>query len=1530
VKAQPFSTDKRHLLELLLENEDVNAAPQNSATFQRMQIDGKDAFPVSFSQRRLWFLDQLEPGSAFYNFPLAVPFKVAVNASVLERAINEIIKRHEALRSVFSAADGEPVQIALPNLTLPLTVIDLRNLGKEAQDTEMVRLAAELAQRPFDLAHGPLLRTALLRLDHDDHVFLLVMHHIICDGWSLGVFWRELVALYNAFYINRPSPLPDLAIQYADFAVWQRQRLQGEKLAKLISYWRQQLTGISLLQLPTDRPRPPVMSYRGAFQEIAIPEALTDALRALSQAEGVTLFMMLFAAFTVLLQRYTGQEDIVVGSYVAGRDRAELEDLIGFFINSLVLRADLSGDPSFRKLLGRVREMALEAYAHQELPFEKLVEELQPERDLSRNPLFQVSFQLFSAQIDRRTATAASGAPPIDLNRGMAIFDVAVNIWDGPDGLSGHIEYSTDLFDPATIARMTQHFRTLLKSLVRSPDSKIAALPVLSETEQRQLLVEWNDTQTATPELCVHQLFEEQVRRSPNAVAITVEGKDVSYDQLNRRANQLASRLSQLGIQREALVGICIERGIHMMVGILAVLKAGAAYVPLDPSYPPERLAFMLEDSGAKIVLSEARTAGCLPPHGSKMLFLDDETAFSGGSEANPVVYSTPGNLCYVIYTSGSTGKPKGVMGPHRGTVNRLQWMWTTYPFEPGEVICQKTALSFVDSIWEMFGGLLKGVKTIVLPDDTVKDPRKLIAALATARITRIVLVPSLLRTLQASGIDLAEELPDLKYWTLSGEALPYDLYAEFRQNVPAASVLNLYGSSEVAADVLCCDLSATKVTAHSVPIGRPIANTKAYVLDPYRNLVPIGVPGELHVGGQVLARGYHNRPELTAQKFIPSPFCEGERLYKTGDLVRYRLDGQLEYLGRLDHQVKVRGYRVELGEVEAVLAEHRQVQEAIASVTGGPEDSRLVAYVVPKDLSGRDSIADPSKELISRWQTVWDQTYLNEVGASGSFNTAGWNSSYSGEPITAPEMRQWVEQTAERALSFKPNRVLEIGCGTGLILLRLAQFCTQYVGTDFSPVALDHVRGELEKAPSKYANVTLYERTATDLTGLNEPFDMIILNSVVQYFPSLEYLIQVLTAAIRLTAPTGTILVGDVRSLPLLRAFHTAVELHHASDTLRIDALKTRIERKVAEEKELVVDPVIFHRFGPDISQVTVDLKRGTLVNEITQFRYDVMLRREKVPQVVVPENWIEWTAADLSLDQIRIMLSTDRPETLGIVGIPNARTSAPLKAIEILATQPFHTVGELRSRVEQLGNDGINPEAIWALGPELGYDVSIGLLGPGGDGRYDVIFRRGNASMPRRAFGFPSVGTPKGDGKQHVTDPIAGVAAQSLVADLRAHLQKRLPPYMVPTSLVLLDRLPQTPNGKVDRRALSAAEAVRPEVVRSYQPPRSRSERLLAAIWAEVLNVERVGLSDNFFELGGHSLLATQLVSRIHIEFNKELPVRAIFEAPTIAALAAELDRQVSQRGKAFGYTIGRLPRDALQQVANPVRQTITTSQA
>ena len=1504
MKVQPFSAEKRSLLERLLKEQEV---PQQSESppVRDLHLEGKDAFVLSFSQRRLWFLDQLEPGSAFYNFPLAVPFNVAVNAAVLQRSINEIVRRHEALRTVFDQVEGEPVQVVLPEMILPLDVVDLRMIDKDSQNAELTRLAAELAQRPFDLARGPLLRTTLLRRGPEDNVFLLVIHHIVSDGWSLGIFWRELVALYNAFYVNRPSPLPELPIQYADFAVWQRDRLQGERLAVLLSYWRDQLDGMPTLQLPTDRPRPAVPTYRGAFHEISLPRPLTDALRALAQRGGATLFMTLFAAFTVLLQRYTGQEDVVVGSYVAARDRAELEGLIGFFINSLVLRADLEGDPDFRTLLGRVREMALDAYAHQELPFERLVEELQPERDLGRNPLFQVSFQLFSAQLEGSTPSGPEGAPTIDLNRGMAIFDIAVNIWDGPDGLSGHVEYSTDLFEPATIARLIDHYRTLLKSVVAEPDARISTLAMLGEAEQHRLLAGWNDTRRKFAADCIHGLFERQAERSPDSVALACDGHELTYAELNRRANRLARGLRLSGLERGAPVGLCVERSARMMVAVLAVLKAGGAFVPLDPSYPTERLQFMLKDSGARLVILERATAARLGVGGVGTILLDDEGAFAGESDANLALELTGDDLCYLLYTSGSTGRPKGVLGMHRGTTNRLHWMWEAYPFEPGEVMCQKTALSFVDSIWEMFGGLLQGVKTVVLGDTQVADPRLLVKALATAGVTRIVMVPSLLRAIMASGIDLAGTLPALKYWTLSGEALPYDLYAEFRQDLPRARLLNLYGSSEVAADVLCCDLSEVQPEARAVPIGRPIANTQAYVLNSQRNPVPLGVPGELYIGGLALARGYHRRPELTSECFVRNPFGDGV-LFRTRDQVRYRPDGQIEYLGRLDHQVKIRGYRIELGEIEAALEQHEWVDAAAASVVqnGGGGDHRLIAYVVaePEAVSAPDG--DRTGEFASRWRSVWNDTY--QGGNGGDFDTVGWNSSYDSEPLSAAEMREWVEQTVGRVASLRPRRVLEIGCGTGMLLLRLAGQCAEYVATDFSPVALEKVRREIAKAPGRYPNVTLFERAATDFAGIVGPFDVVILNSVIQYFPSIDYLFQVLRGVLALTTPGARIFIGDVRSLPLLEAFHASVELAHAPDSLPSTALRARIHKQVASEKELAVDPGVFHALGRDIAHVTVDLKRGTILNEVVQFRYDVCLWRKGADFPAAPVQWLDWRSSETGLDDVRATLSDDAPGALGLLGVPNSRIAPTMRALDLAGE--YATAGELRRAVASTTRDGVDPEALWALGAELGYDVSIGWRASGGDGCFDVVFRRGSEAD----FGFPS-GPPQEASApcSKATAPLAAAAQQALVSDLRTYLQQRLPNYMVPTTIVLLDQLPLTANGKIDRRALPAPDATRDESTHTYIAPRNRAERMLADIWTDLLNIERVGVRDNFFDLGGHSLLATQLVSRIRNSFDCELPVRAIFEAPTIASLAVKLETPINGDGRSPAGRVGRAPR-------------------
>jgi len=914
--------------------------------------------PLSFAQARLWFLHQLQPDSLSYQSLRAYRLTGSLNVTALELSLNQIQQRHEALRTNFPTVEGHPVQLIAPTATLKLPIIDLRKLPETEREAEAQRQAIQEAQQPFDLAKGPLWRVKLLHLTTEEHVLLLSMHHIVYDGWSLGVLFRELAALYQAFSTNQSSlghatltPLPELPIQYADFAVWQRQWLSGEVLESQLNYWKQQLSGnLPVLQLPTDYPRPPVQTYRGTSQSLVLPLDLTAALKSLSQQSGVTLFMTLLAAFQTLLYRYTEQEDIIVGSPIANRNRREIEGLIGFFANTLVLRTDLSGNPTFRELLRRVSQVTSGAYGHQDLPFEKLVEELQPERDLSRTPLFQVMFVLLN------TPTSPLELPGLAINSlnvpsGTTKFDLTLYVEDTAQGLRGSLSYNTDLFDTATISRMLGHFQTLLEGIVANPEQRLEDLPLLTAAEQHQLLVEWNDTRADYPkDACIHQLFEAQVERTPDAVAMVFEREQLTYRELNCRANQLARYLRSLGVEPEVLVGICVERSLEMVVGLLGILKTGGAYVPLDPAYPQERLAFMLEDAQVPVLLTQQPLVGNLPDCGARLVCLDtDWKAIARENQENLTGCVTDHSLAYVIYTSGSTGNPKGVLGFHQGAINRFNWMWKTFPFEAGETCCQKTSLSFVDSVWEIFGPLLQGIPTVIIPDAALKDLYRLVQILAIKDVTRIVLVPSLLRVLLNTYPALESRLPKLKYWVTSGEALDLELSQCFQKLMPESILLNLYGSSEVSADATWYDTRKSK-SLSCVPIGCPIANTQVYVLNRHLKPVPIGVRGELYIGGASLARGYLNRPELTEEKFIPNPFSDepGAYLYKTGDLARYLSDGNIEFLSRIDHQVKVRGFRIELGEIEAVLAQHQNVRETVVTAREDIRgDKRLVAYVV-------------------------------------------------------------------------------------------------------------------------------------------------------------------------------------------------------------------------------------------------------------------------------------------------------------------------------------------------------------------------------------------------------------------------------------------------------------------------------------------------------------------------------------------------------------------------------------------------------
>ncbi|MEA2560961.1 MAG: hypothetical protein QOH06_2465, partial [Acidobacteriota bacterium] len=874
------------------------------------------AIPLSFAQERLWFLDQLEPGNPFYNIPAALRLEGALDAAALQRSFDQAVRRHRVLRTRFALVEGAPVQVAAPDLRVPLPVVDLGALPRALREAETQRLANAEARRPFDLSQGPLIRTTLLRQESEAHALLLSMHHIVSDGWSLGVLLQELAALYES------SPLPELPIQYADYAVWQRGRLAGEALEAELAWWRERLAGVpALLELPTDRPRPPVQSFRGGKVEIALPAALSERLAALSRKSGATLFMALLAGFDALLSRLTGQLDVVVGSPVAGRNRAELEGLIGFFVNTLVLRTDLSGDPGFAQVLERIRQTTVGAYAHQEVPFEKLVAELAPVRTLAHAPLFQVMLILQNAPWrDLRLGDLA--LTWLGVEAGTSKFDLRLSLMEGEEGLAGSIVYNRDLFDNSTVTRFAAGFHRLLAGALADPGAPLPELPLLDEAERHQLLREWNDTGAAfRRNTCLHELIARQAARTPDAPALVFEGESLTYAEVDRRANHLAWRLRELGVGPEVRVAVAVERSLELPLALLAVLKAGGAYVPLDPSYPQERLAYMLEDSRAAVQLTRERVL-----------------ELSGESDEAPDSGVRTENLAYVIYTSGSTGRPKGAMNSHRGIVNRLRWMQSAYGLDSSDRVLQKTPASFDVSVWEFFWPLLTGACLVLAKPGGHQDSAYLVDLIQRERVTTMHFVPSMLQVfVEQRGV---EECTSLKRVICSGEALPMDLVRRYFERM-GAELHNLYGPTEAAVDVTYW---ACRRDDRTVPIGRPIANLSIQIVDRSLHLVPLGVPGELLIGGAGVGRGYLDRPDLTAERFVPG---EGERLYRTGDLARFLGDGRIEYLGRIDHQVKVRGFRIELQEIEAALMAEPEVREAAVVVREEASDRRLVAYVV-------------------------------------------------------------------------------------------------------------------------------------------------------------------------------------------------------------------------------------------------------------------------------------------------------------------------------------------------------------------------------------------------------------------------------------------------------------------------------------------------------------------------------------------------------------------------------------------------------
>jgi amino acid adenylation domain-containing protein len=1435
-----------------------------------------ERLPLSNSQQRLWFIDQLEGSSAQYNLPEALRLRGELDVPALRQSIQTIVQRHETLRTHFAYADGSPFQVIEPELKIELPIEEISTLLESEQRTHVLAALNREFEQPFDLSRGPLFRMRLFKLGERDYIFLRTLHHIISDGWSQAVFKNEFMQLYEAYQKGEANRLQPLTVQYADYAIWQQRWLTEENVANDLQYWKTQLAGIpEQLELPKDRPRQTRRTYGADVCSITVPAETLAALKRVGHDYDATLYMTLLSTFALLLQRYSGQDDIVVGSPIANRQDSQLEQLIGFFVNSLIMRVRVNARQGFPELLAAVRGAALEAYQHQDLPFERLVEELSPERRLNAAPIFQVVFALQNAPMaaeelrDLQVETVAADEPRVRI-------DLEVHAVEHNGVLDFHWLYSRDLFDRWRMEQMAAHYLRLLEEVAGNPKQQVADFDLLSSSELSKVIEKWNQTSREIPDATLTQLFENQVEKTPEATAVIFGNESLSYRELNSRANRIAHLLISLGIGPENFIGLAVPRSAEMLVALVAVLKAGAAYLPLDSTLPAERLQVMLNDARPTCVITTSELASKLPD-ACRILVLDDpafgkiviEQSDRNAADNERTRPLRPANPAYVIYTSGSTGTPKGVVVTHAGLPSIAQTRLERLALKPASRVLQFSSLSFDVSVVEIIMAFTTGA-ALVVPRDDQRSGAPLRELLVQHGVTHASLPPVVLPTLEGE-----KELP-LTHLVVGSEALSAELVEKWSRG---RTLIHAYGPTETS---IVSTMSAPLSGRQAPPIGKPIMNTRVYVLDEHLRPVAVGVPGELYIASAGLARGYLNRPAITSERFLADPYgSAGARMYRTGDLVRWRANGDLEFIGRTDQQVKIRGFRVELGEIESALLKHARVREAlVVAREDNSGQKQLVGYVIARPPIDRQEHAEI--EQISRWQQLYDSYRKEGTGNNGAAKFAGWNSSYTGASIPAHEMQQWVDETVARLLKLQPQRVLEIGCGTGLLLTQVAQHCESYTGLDFSAAALAQLGKAIEHRED-LKHVTLRQGLAHELEFVaDQSVDLVVINSVVQYFPSTDYLLQVLKQAVRGTSPGGHIFIGDVRSLPLLRAYHASVQLYKAAPEMSLDEVRQRISKVQQSEEELALDPVLFHEIGnrwPSVGRVTADLKAGDYDNELSRFRYDVTLHIGDKENLEDPDCWLTWDQGGRWQRDLRNILSATPNGSIGLRAIRDGRVAPAVAALEMLDQNLKSTAGDVVAA--SAATSGEDPNLLMRLASDMGMAMQWRAFSS--NGTYDAIFN------PRWREKKAEKDLPPAYYRKYGNDPALAAEDAKLAPDLQDYLRRSLPDYMVPSALVLIGSWPLTPSGKIDRRALPAPDR-RSE---SYVPPRTPQEEILCSIFADVLSLERVGAEDDFFALGGHSLLATRLVSQIRTSFGVELPLRTLFEAPTVHLLAEHVSK-------------------------------------
>ena len=1489
---------------------------------------------LSESQRGLWVLGQTDDdGLRAYNESVTLELRGPLNIEALSGAMQRAINAHDAVRVTIST-DGD-TQIMQPEMPVNLPVHDFSASPQTQIVSRTAALFKESEQQRFDFEHGPMLRSALVKLADEHHLLSLTFHHLLGNGPSYWVFLEDLAAFSVEEHGGSKAALND-ALQLGNYLRWRADESESHR-ADDETFWKAQFAdGVPTLELPTDFPRPSRLNHRGARCGLSVGRELTATLRKRAATQKGSLFMILISVFQVMMHRLSGQDDLVVGTSYEGEARSLPGGgrLFANTTNVMPLRSRVCEQTSFAELFATTKDLALMVNEHQNYFFGSMIKLLGLTRDPSRSSVFSVFFNYESGKFQREFGKGLKAELVVDdvpyrSPRDTAMFDLYLNIAEKDGELRCEFDYRTDLYKGETIDRWLKHYLVLLEAVCAQPGASIWTLPLMDTVERTKLLVDWNDTDVSylLESATLHGLIEGQVQRTPDATALIFEQQRLTYDELNRRANQLANDLLSRGVGVNARIGVCMERSLEMVVALLGILKAGGAYVPFDPEYPAERTAYMMEDARVPLLLTQEKFVAKLPPYNGSIMCLDREwKQIAKSSHESPMVEVRPEQPAYIIYTSGSTGQPKGAINSHLGICNRLLWMQDTYRLGPDDRVLQKTPFSFDVSVWEFFWPLLSGAALVVARPKGQQDSSYLAQLISDQAVTTTHFVPPMLAVFLEER-NLEQKCASLRRVICSGEALPFELQERFfeRFKNERVGLHNLYGPTETAVDVTFWEcLRGDKEQV--VPIGQPIANTQIYLLDRHGQPVPVGVPGELHIGGSCVGLGYLGRPELTAEKFVPDPFRveltekrfmpavthgdKGAVLYKTGDLARWREDGAIIYLGRMDNQVKLRGFRIELGEIEAALNSHPQVRESIVIVReDAPGDRRLAAYLVADDAREHD--------IIGAWHSQWEGMHSQGIEAAAATGEAVTPTSalLSGMQLEDHDrqVREFEEQTLARIRAFRPRQVLEVGGGTGNQALTLAPECERYVVTDFSPPAVEYLRA---RAPE---NLTIMRRDAADLHGIESgSFDTVFMHSVCQYFPNADYLRRVIEGMVRATRSGGRVYIGDVQSLALLDALHRGKQAQRAPGSLSLAELRERVNRNVAREMELVVDPGFFHVLQaqiPKVSRVECQLRRGQMLNEATKFHYDVTLHVGEKSSGLVPARWLHWDKDSLDLQKLGQQIESTRPEALGIQGVPNARVRwETLAREEMESAAPPTTASQLRERVQEAVamSPGINPEDLWKLAESLGYSAAVNWSSEsaGADGACDVIFYR-IEGVPVFSESVANQGktlTAFTNQPYHESALQSGQIDTALATRMRSYLKDKLPDYMVPAAFVSLPSLPLTPNGKVDRRALPAPKFFRAlEEPADAAMPSPRWKKYLTGLWCEVLGIERIGLQDNFFETGGDSLSGVRMINRLRIHLDEHVSLVVIFDAPTIEALAKLLEANyASAIAKLYGPAV------------------------